>query len=597
MGEMLGGWKRTCYCTELTTRDVGREVTLMGWTNVRRDLGALVFVQLRDRSGLMQIVFDSSTLPAVDFERACTIRSEYVLAVRGELVLRTGEMVNKNMRTGELEVLVREFKILSASETPPIEVDDNCNANELLRLKYRYLDLRRPCMQRNFILRDRITQITRSYFSEQGFIDVETPILTKSTPEGARYYLVPSRVHPGKFYALPQSPQLFKQLLMLAGYDRYIQIARCFRDEDLRADRQPDFTQIDLEMSFVDAEDVLAVNEGFLKRLFQETLGVDVQLPLPRITWRDAMARYGSDKPDTRFGLELRDITQAVKDSGFSVFKNAVAAGGSVRCINAKGRGADFSRKEIDTLGEFVKTYRAKGLAWMNWKPDGLQSPIAKFLNETELEAIGRAADFEQGDVVFIVADRDETVFASLGALRLKLADKLNLIPEKQYNLLWVTEFPLFEYDEEGRRFVAMHHPFTSPMDEDLALLETDPGKVRAKAYDIVLNGVELGGGSIRIHSQELQRKMFKLIGLSDEKAQDRFGYLLDAFRFGPPPHGGIAYGLDRICMLIAGTASIRDVIAFPKVQNASCPLTGAPDTVDDAQLAELHIACTERDA
>ncbi len=597
MGEMLGGWKRTCYCTELTKRDVGRGVTLMGWTNVRRDLGALVFVQLRDRSGLMQIVFDSSALPTADFERACTIRSEYVLAVRGELVLRTGDMVNTNMETGELEVLVREFKILSASETPPIEVDDTCNANELLRLKYRYLDLRRPCMQKNFILRDRITQITRSYFSEQGFIDVETPILTKSTPEGARDYLVPSRVHPGKFYALPQSPQLFKQLLMLAGYDRYIQIARCFRDEDLRADRQPDFTQIDLEMSFVDAEDVLAVNEGFLKRLFKETLDVDVRLPLPRITWRDAMARYGSDKPDTRFGLELCDITEAVENSDFSVFKHVVEAGGSVRCINAKGRGADFSRKEIDALGEFVKTYRAKGLAWMNWKPDGLQSPIAKFLNEAELEAIKRAADFAPGDVLFIVADKDETVFASLGALRLKLAGKLQLIPAKQYNLLWVTEFPLLEYDGETRRFVAMHHPFTSPMDEDLALLETDPGKVRAKAYDIVLNGVELGGGSIRIHSQELQRKMFRLIGLSDEKAQDRFGYLLDAFRFGPPPHGGIAYGLDRICMLIAGTGSIRDVIAFPKVQNASCPLTGAPDTVDDAQLAELHIACTEREA
>ncbi len=597
MGEMLGGWKRTCLCTELTTADVGREVTLMGWTNVRRDLGALVFVQLRDRSGLMQVVFDSATLSEEEFERACTIRSEYVLAVRGELMIRTGDMINPNMKTGELEVLVKEFKILSVSETPPIEVDDDCNANELLRLKYRYLDLRRPCMQKNLILRDKITKITRDYFAEQGFIDVETPILTKSTPEGARDYLVPSRVHPGKFYALPQSPQLFKQLLMLSGYDRYIQIARCFRDEDLRADRQPDFTQIDLEMSFVDADDVMAVNEGYLKRLFKETLDYDVQLPLPRITWKEAMERYGSDKPDTRFGLELCDLTPTVKDCGFSVFTNAIEAGGSVRCINVKGHSAEFSRKEIDGLGEFVKTYRAKGLAWMNYKADGLQSPILKFLTDEEVAAIKAEANFEQGDILFIVADQDATVFASLGALRLKLAGKLGLIPEGRYDLLWVTEFPLFEYDQEARRFVAMHHPFTSPMDEDLPLLDTDPGKARAKAYDIVLNGVELGGGSIRIHSQQLQAKMFKLIGLSEEKAQDRFGYLLDAFRFGPPPHGGLAFGLDRICMLIAGTASIRDVIAFPKVQNASCPLTGAPDTVDDAQLEELHIACTKLEA
>ena len=596
MGEMLGGWKRTCYCTELTTQDAGKVVTLMGWTNVRRDLGALVFVQLRDRSGLMQVVFDSSTLSESEFARACTIRSEFVLAVRGKLVLRTGDMINPNMKTGELEVLVSEFKILSQSETPPFDVADNCNANELLRLKYRYLDLRRPCMQQNFFLRDQITQITRSYFAQQGFLEIETPVLTKSTPEGARDYLVPSRVHPGKFYALPQSPQLFKQLLMLSGYDRYIQIARCFRDEDLRADRQPDFTQIDLEMSFVDAEDVQSVNEGFIKRLFQETLGVEVQLPLPRITWQHAMERYGSDKPDTRFGLELCDLTDAVRNSAFTVFQNAIAAGGSVRAINVKGHSADFSRKEIDALGEFVKTYRAKGLTWMNWKPDGLQSPIGKFLSEEELAAIKQQANFEQGDILFIVADKDVTVFASLGALRLKLAEKLDLIPENQYNLLWVTEFPLFEYDEEEQRFVAMHHPFTSPMDEDIALLDTDPGKVRAKAYDIVLNGVEIGGGSIRIHSQDLQRKMFKLIGLSEQKAQDRFGYLLEAFRFGPPPHGGIAYGLDRVCMLIAGASSIRDVIAFPKVQNASCPLTGAPDTVDDDQLEELHIACTERE-
>lgn len=596
MGEMLGGWKRTCYCGEPTTERVGEELVLMGWVNVRRDLGALIFVQLRDRTGLMQVVFDSNTLSKGEFERASTIRSEYVIAVKGQLVRRTGDMVNKNMATGEVELLVSEFKILSVSETPPFPVDDKCNASELTRLKYRYIDLRRPCMQKNLILRNQVSNIARNYFAENGFIDVETPILTGSTPEGARDYLVPSRVHPGGFYALPQSPQLFKQLLMLSGYDRYIQIARCFRDEDLRADRQPDFTQIDLEMSFVDAEDVQSVNEGFLKRLFKETLDVDVELPLPRIKWKDAMARFGSDKPDTRFGLELTDITDAVRNSEFSVFQNAIEAGGSVRCINCKGRGADFSRKEIDALGEFVKTYRAKGLAWMNDKPEGLQSPIAKFLTEEEIAAIRKAADFSTGDILFIVADKDLTVFAALGALRLKLGEKLNLIPEHQFNLLWVTEFPLLEWSEEENRFMAMHHPFTSPMDEDLPFLESDPGRVRAKAYDIVLNGVEIGGGSIRIHSQELQKEMFHLLGFTDEQAQRRFGFLLDAFRFGPPPHGGMAYGLDRVCMLLAGTDSIRDVIAFPKVQNASCPLTGAPYPVEQKQLDELHLVCTEKE-
>ena len=594
MAELLGNWKRTCYCTELTTADAGKEVTLMGWTNVRRDLGALVFVQLRDRSGIMQIVFDSSTLSKEDFERACTIRSEYVLAVRGELVLRTGNMVNPDMKTGELEVLVREFKILSASDTPPFEVSDNCNAGELTRLKYRYLDLRRPGMQNNLMLRHRVTAIAHRYFDENGFIEIETPVLTKSTPEGARDYLVPSRVHPGAFYALPQSPQLFKQMLMVSGFDRYMQIARCFRDEDLRADRQPDFTQIDLEMSFVEPEDVQTVNEGFLKALFKEILDVDIQLPLPRIRWQEAMDRYGSDKPDTRFGLELIDITDAVRNSGFSVFRNAVENGGTVRCINAKGFGSRFSRKEIDALGEFVKTYQAKGLAWMNDKPEGLQSPIAKFLTEEEIAAIREKTGMETGDILFIVADKNSVVWASLGALRLKLGDKLGLINPKQYNLLWVTEFPLLEWSEEEQRYVAMHHPFTSPMDEDLEYLETEPGRVRAKAYDIVLNGVEIGGGSIRIHSQDLQRRMFRAIGLSEEEAGSRFGFLLEAFRYGTPPHGGMAYGLDRVCMLLAGAGSIRDVIAFPKVQNASCPLTGAPDLVDAKQLKELHIAVEE---
>ncbi|MBQ1821566.1 MAG: aspartate--tRNA ligase [Clostridia bacterium] len=591
MGEFLSGWKRTCYCTELSKENVGQEVTLMGWTNVRRDLGALIFVQLRDRTGLMQVVFDSSTLSAEDFERASTIRSEYVLAVKGVLEARTGNMINPNMKTGEVELKVREFKILSTAETPPIDTSDDCNAGELLRLKYRYLDLRRPCMQRNLMMRNEITRITHEYFAENGFLEIETPMLTKSTPEGARDYLVPSRVHPGSFYALPQSPQLFKQLLMLSGFDRYMQIARCFRDEDLRADRQPDFTQIDLEMSFVEADDVMAMNEGFLKRLFKETLDLDIQLPLPRITWQDAMDRYGSDKPDTRFGMELKDLSECVKNCGFSVFKNALDNGGSVRCIVAKGATAHFSRKEIDALGEFVKTYKAKGLAWMNWKPEGLQSPIAKFLTEDEIEAIKAKANFEQGDVMFIVADKNPVVWAALGALRLKLGDKLGLIDPKKFNLLWVVEFPLLEWSEEENRFVAMHHPFTSPMDEDLPLLDTDPGKVRAKAYDIVLNGNEIGGGSIRIHSTELQAKMFDVIGLSKEQAEARFKFLLDALKYGTPPHGGLAYGLDRVTMLICGAQSIRDVIAFPKVQNASCPLTNAPDPVDAKQLEELHIA------
>ena len=446
------------------------------------------------------------------------------------------------------------------------------------------------------MLRHRIAHCARTYFDEQGFLEIETPVLTKSTPEGARDYLVPSRVHPGTFYALPQSPQLFKQLLMLAGYDRYMQIARCFRDEDLRADRQPDFTQIDMEMSFVEEEDVMQVNEGFLQRLFKETLGVDVQLPLLRLPYAQAMARFGSDKPDMRFGMELCDVTDLVRGSGFSVFRQAAEAGGSVRCINAKGASAAFSRKEIDALGEFVKTYRAKGLLWMNYRQEGLQSPFLKFLSDGEREALCARADIAPGDIAFFVADRDETVFAALGALRLKLADRLGLIPENEYKFLWVTDFPLLEWSEEQQRYVAMHHPFTSPKDEDIDKLESDPGAVRAKAYDIVLNGVEIGGGSIRIHSAELQRRMFAALGFTPEQAQARFGFLLDAFRFGPPPHGGLAYGLDRLAMLICGTENIRDVIAFPKVQNASCPLTGAPDVVDDKQLAELHIRCVTED-
>ena len=591
MSELLQGWKRTCYCTELGKADVGREVTLMGWCNVRRDLGALIFVQLRDRSGLMQVVFDSSTLSAEDYDRASTIRSEYVLAVRGTLEARTGNMVNPKMKTGEVEVKVRDFKILSVSETPPFEVSDDTNAGELLRLKYRYLDLRRPVMQQNLMMRHKIAHITREYFAENGFVEIETPVLTGSTPEGARDYLVPSRVHPGSFYALPQSPQLFKQMLMVSGFDRYMQIARCFRDEDLRADRQPDFTQIDLEMSFVEEDDVMAMNEGFLRRVFKECLDVDIPNPLPRIKWIDAMNRYGSDKPDVRFGMELVDLTDIVKDSGFSVFANAVKNGGSVRCINVKGGSHHYSRKEIDAEGEFVKTYKAKGLAWMNYKDEGIQSPILKFLSAEEVAAIEEKADFEKGDLLFIVADQNSVVWASLGALRLKVANKLHLIPENTYALLWVVEVPQFEWSEEEGRFMAMHHPFTSPMDEDLDLIETDPGAVRAKAYDIVLNGNEIGGGSIRIHSAELQKRMFKALGFTEESAQQRFGFLLNAFKYGTPPHGGLAYGLDRLAMLICGAGSIRDVIAFPKVQNASDPLTGAPYPVEQKQLDELHIS------
>ena len=591
MSELLQGWKRTCYCTELSKEDVGREVTLMGWCNVRRDLGALIFVQLRDRSGLMQVVFDSSTLSAEDYDRASTIRSEYVLAIRGTLEARTGNMVNPKMKTGEVEVKVRDFKILSVSETPPFEVSDDTNAGELLRLKYRYLDLRRPVMQQNLMMRHKIAHITREFFAENGFVEIETPVLTGSTPEGARDYLVPSRVHPGSFYALPQSPQLFKQMLMVSGFDRYMQIARCFRDEDLRADRQPDFTQIDLEMSFVEEDDVMAMNEGFLRRVFKECLDVDIPNPLPRIKWIDAMNRYGSDKPDVRFGMELVDLTDIVKDSGFSVFANAVKNGGSVRCINVKGGSHHYSRKEIDAEGEFVKTYKAKGLAWMNYKDEGIQSPILKFLSVEEVAAIEEKADFEKGDLLFIVADQNSVVWASLGALRLKVANKLHLIPENTYALLWVVEFPQFEWSEEEGRFMAMHHPFTSPMDEDLDLIETDPGAVRAKAYDIVLNGNEIGGGSIRIHSAELQKRMFKALGFTEEAAQQRFGFLLNAFKYGTPPHGGLAYGLDRLAMLICGAGSIRDVIAFPKVQNASDPLTGAPYPVEQKQLDELHIS------
>ncbi len=597
MGELLQGWKRTHRVGELTQAQIGQEVTLMGWAGTWRNLGALIFIGLRDRSGLMQVVFNEAELPKEVFALAETIRSEYVIAVRGTFARRTPEMVNRDMKTGEYEVVAKELKILSSAQTPPFYIDDNVNTKEDLRLKYRYLDLRRPRMQEIMMMRHRIAQVTRSYFDEQGFLEIETPMLGRSTPEGARDYLVPSRVHPGEFYALPQSPQQFKQLLMIAGYDRYFQLARCFRDEDLRADRQPEFTQIDLEMSFVDVDDVLAVNEGFIARLLKEIKGIDLPLPLRRIPWQEAMDRFGSDKPDTRFGLELMNVTELVRGCGFGVFQTAVEAGGSVRCINVKGGVEKFPRKKIDELVEFVKIYRAKGLAWMSLKPDGLQCSFAKFLTEEQIAAIQRAAGAETGDILFFVADaKNEVVYASLGALRLEIAKRLDLIDQTRFDVLWVTDFPLLEWDEEENRYVACHHPFTSPRDEDIPLLDTDPGKACAKAYDMVINGYEAGGGSIRIHSSELQEKMFETIGFTPEQAQERFGYFIDAFKFGTPPHGGLAYGLDRLVMLMTGTTNIRDVIAFPKVQTAACLMTDAPNIVEEKQLRELHIR-TDLDA
>lgn len=589
MFESLKGMKRTHRCTELTLSDVGREVVVMGWVQRRRDLGKLIFVTLRDRSGIIQVTFNSETDPVLH-EKASQVRSEYVLAVRGTLARRSEEAINKNMQTGEIEIIASELRILNKSETPPFHIEENSDANEVLRLKHRYLDLRRPDLQRNLILRHRIAKTARDYYDENGFCEIETPVLTKSTPEGARDYLVPSRIHPGKFYALPQSPQIFKQLLMVSGFDRYMQIVKCFRDEDLRADRQPEFTQIDLEMSFVDMEDVMAVNEGFIKRLFSEVLGLDIPTPFRRLTYAEAMDRFGSDKPDTRFGLELVNISDLAAGSGFKVFKDAVENGGSVRAINAKGAGAKFSRKEIDALGEVVKTYRAKGLAWMVIEEEGLKSPIAKFMTETEIQNIKERLDAAPGDLLLFVADKNEIVYDALGHLRLELGEKLGLIDHSRFDILWVTEFPLLEYDEEEQRWVAKHHMFTAPMDEDIVYLDSDPGRVRSKAYDMVMNGYEVGGGSIRIHSQELQAKMFRVIGLTDEQARDRFGFMLEALRYGTPPHGGMAFGLDRLTMLMAGTDNIRDVIAFPKVQTAACLMSNAPDVVEEKQLEELHI-------
>jgi len=588
MAENLAGLKRTHMCGEVSDSDVGHEIVVMGWVQRRRELGKLIFVDLRDRTGILQVVFKSE-LDEELHGKALQIRNEYVVAIRG--VLQVREDINPNIKTGKWEVIATELRILSKADTPPIHIEDVVDTGEATRLKYRFLDLRRPAMQKNLMLRHRVAKIARDYFDEKGFIEIETPILIKSTPEGARDYLVPSRVFPGRFFALPQSPQLFKQILMVSGFDRYFQIAKCFRDEDLRADRQPEFTQIDLEMSFVDVPDVLTVCEGFIKRVFHEALGVDVEIPFQRMTYAEAMERFGSDKPDTRFGFELVNVSDIVKNSGFKVFTGAIEGGGSVRAINAKGCGAKFSRKEIDALTEVTKTYGAKGMAWIAVEEGSLRSSFTKFLTEDEVKQLLDKVQAEPGDLICFVADSNNNiVFDALGHLRLEIAQKLNLLDENKANFLWVTEFPLFEYDEEEKRWVAKHHPFTSPMDEDIPLLDTDPGKVRAKAYDIVLNGVELGGGSIRIHDQELQKKMFSIIGLSEQEAQMRFGFLLEAFRYGTPPHGGLAFGLDRMVMLMAKCDSIRDVIAFPKVQNSSCLMTGAPDFVDEKQLKELHI-------
>ncbi len=595
MAELLQGWKRTSYCADVKAEDVGKEVLLMGWSGTWRNLGSLIFIGLRDRTGVMQVVFNESFTPKNVFELGETIRSEYVIAVKGILARRAPEMVNKDMATGEYELHATDLKILSKAQTPPIYIEDNLNTQEQVRLKYRYLDLRRPSMQKIIMKRHEMMQVIREYYSKNGFLEIETPILCKSTPEGARDYLVPSRVHPGKFYALPQSPQQYKQLLMLSGFDRYMQIARCFRDEDLRADRQPEFTQIDLEMSFVDLDDVLAMNEGFIQTLLKKTLDVDVQLPLQRMTYAEAMETYGSDKPDTRFGLKFINVSDIVKEGSFAAFKDAVENGGSVRCINVEGGVDKFSRKQIDELVEYVKIYRAKGLAWMSMKPDGMQCSFAKFFTPEQMKSLVERVNAKTGDIVFFIADaKDLVTCTALGALRLEVGRRLGLMDDKKFNLLWVVDFPLLEYDEEENRYVAMHHPFTSPKDEDLDLMDTDPGKVRAKAYDMVLNGNEVGGGSIRIHSSELQEKMFRTLGFTKEQAWSRFGFLMEAFKYGTPPHGGMAFGLDRLVMLITGTSNIRDVIAFPKVQTAACLMTDAPDVVDDKQLKELHISTEE---
>ncbi len=590
MDNMLG-LKRTHYCAELRSENISQEVTVCGWVAKQRDLGALIFIDLRDRTGIVQLAFDENTDKEV-FDKAFSARNEYVLMAKGIVKERSSK--NPDLPTGDIEIDVTDLRVLSKSETPPFDIVENCKTGENTRLKYRYLDLRRPDLQNNILFRHKLTKITRDYFDENGFIEIETPMLIKSTPEGARDFLVPSRIHNGSFYALPQSPQLYKQLSMVAGFDRYMQIARCFRDEDLRADRQPEFTQIDLEMSFVDMEDVLSIGEGYMARVFKETLGIDIPLPLPRLTYKEAMERFGSDKPDTRFGMEIFDLTEEVKNSEFSVFTSAVSGGGSVRGVTAKNAVNVYTRKEVDKLTEFVKGIGAKGLAWIRLTDDGIASSFAKFMTEDEMNAILKKAGAEKGDVVFIIADtKNSSVLSTLGAVRQEAAKKLDIIGDG-FNLLWIVEFPFFDWDEDTQQFVAMHHPFTSPLDECLPYLETDKGSVRAKAYDLVLNGIELSSGSIRITDPDLQGRIFKLLGLSDEEAYQKFGYLLDAFKFGPPPHGGMGIGLDRLIMQLLKAESLRDVIAFPKVQNASEPMTECPSPVDGVQLTELGIKLLE---
>lgn len=593
MAESMLGLKRSHRCTEVSKENIGDTITVMGWVQKSRNKGGIIFVDLRDRTGLLQIIFEESDCGKEYFEKAEKLRSEFVIAVVGTVAQRAGG-INENLATGDIEVRAKELRILSEAETPPFPIEEKSKTKEDLRLKYRPLDLRRPDIQRNLIMRSKVALLTRQFLEQEGFLEIETPILTRSTPEGARDYLVPSRVHPGSFYALPQSPQLFKQLLMCSGYDRYFQIAKCFRDEDLRADRQPEFTQVDMELSFVDVDDVIDVNERLIAKLFKEVLGVEVKLPIERMTWQEAMNRFGSDKPDMRFGMELVDVSETVKDCEFVVFKGAIEQGGSVRGLNVEGQGG-MPRKKIDALVSFAKDYGAKGLAYLAVNEDGTyKSSFAKFMEEEQLDALVKKMNGKPGDLLLFAADKNKVVYDVLGALRVHLAEQLELFDKNEYQFLWVTEFPLLEYSEEQGRYTAMHHPFTMPMEEDLHLLDTDPGMVRAKAYDIVLNGIELGGGSVRIHQNHVQEKMFEMLGFTKEEAYDRFGFLLNAFKYGVPPHAGLAFGLDRLIMLMAKEDSIRDVIAFPKVKDASCIMSDAPNVVDASQLEELKLEITE---
>ena len=593
MAESMQGLKRSHRCTEVSSANIGEKVTVMGWVQKSRNKGGIIFVDLRDRSGILQVIFEESQCGAECFEKAGKLRSEFVAAIEGTVCKRAGA-VNENLATGDIEVVASSLRILSEAETPPFPIEENSKTKEDIRLKYRYLDLRRPDLQRNLIMKSKVATIARQFMADEGFLEIETPMLTKSTPEGARDYLVPSRVHPGTFYALPQSPQLFKQLLMCSGYDRYFQIARCFRDEDLRADRQPEFTQMDMELSFVDVDDVIDVNERLLAKLFKEILDLDIQLPIQRMTWQEAMDRFGSDKPDLRFGLELKDVSDVVKDCEFGVFTGALANGGTVRGINAEGQGS-MPRKKIDALIEYAKTYGAKGLAYIVINEDGsYKSSFAKFMTEEQMNALVAAMDGKPGDLLLFAADKTKIVWTVLGALRCHLAELMGLVDKNVYRFVWITEFPLLEWSDEENRFTAMHHPFTMPMEEDLQYIDSDPGRVRAKAYDIVLNGNEIGGGSVRIHQDDIQEKMFECLGFTKAEAHERFGFLLDAFKYGVPPHAGLAYGLDRLVMLMAKRDSIRDVIAFPKVKDASCLLTNAPDVVDAKQLEDLSIRITE---